>query len=125
MICSGRIERAHAEAIKQFMEWLQYEKYKQKFCFIYNKADLCSALEKAENISHMCEAFGVDPQNSTKVFFPDSDELRAVNLNLALGFPPDSSYEKTKADSRKLMAVTIAPFPESRIPVDKSICNIL
>ena len=34
IVCSGQIEGAHVKAIQQFMGWLSYEKYKQKFVLL-------------------------------------------------------------------------------------------
>jgi hypothetical protein len=67
IICSGRIEGAHVEAIQQFMRWLSYEKYKQKFVLIHNKSDGLSEAEKLENISYMVDVLKGDPSAKSEV----------------------------------------------------------
>ena len=50
IVCSGRIETHHVQAVRQFMKWLQYKNHRNQFIFIYNKADHCDSEEqKVEN----------------------------------------------------------------------------
>ena len=65
IVCSGRIEGAHVEAIQQFMGWLSYEKYKQKFVLIHNKSDGLSEAEKLVNIAYMVNELKGDPDSKS------------------------------------------------------------
>ena len=59
VVCSGRVESHHVQAISQFMKWLHYKKHRNQFVFVYNKADHCdSEEEKAENVTGMLELLG-------------------------------------------------------------------
>ena len=124
IICSGRIEGAHVEAIKQFMDWLSYVQYKKKFVLIYNKSDGLSEAEKLENIAYMVNELKGDPL--CKTTFWENNEKVEVALNLPIGFPKGAAYLDVKKDHTKLIRATLTPFPEMRIPVDKnSLCTIL
>ena len=59
VVCSGRIEGQHAQAVQQFMKWLKYKKHRNQFVFVYNKADHCDGEEeKMENVKGMLELLG-------------------------------------------------------------------
>ena len=124
IICSGRIEGAHVEAIKQFMSWLSFEKYKQKFVFIHNKSEGFSEAEKLENIAYMVNTMKGDPSSHSYKLQPNGDKIR-ISLNLPLGFPKGAAFSDVEKDHKKLIRATLAQFPEQRIPVDKSSCTIL
>ena len=126
IVCSGRIEGAHVEAIKQFMKWLQFEKYKKKFVFIYNKSDGLSEAEKENNLAYMCNELGADPNVDTFTY-DASGNLKTWKLSLALGFPPNAEYQTIKDDFITLQMAVGTPYPRQRIPVDKAskICTIL
>ena len=124
IVCSGRIERPHVEAIKQFMRWLSYSEYKDNFVLIYNKSDLLSAQRKMENLASMCSQFRVPMtgQINKRV----GSEWHTVKTSIALGFPPNANYATVKDDRDSLMlAVTVPRDDEVRIPVDRSKCTIL
>lgn len=124
IVCSGRIEGAHVEAIKQFMIWLSFEKYKLKFCFIYNKSDGLSEEEKMENLSHMMNELGAD--NRAATFFHELDgSISSINLNINLGFPKKATYSEVAEYHETLTRVTLAQMPKKRIPVNESSCTIL
>ena len=124
IICSGRIEGAHVEAIKQFMDWLSYVQYKKKFVLIYNKSDGLSEAEKLENIAYMVNVLKGDPSAKTVNQRPNG-EMVEVKMNLPIGFPKGAPYSDVKKDYVKLIDATLAQFPKMRIPVDKSSCTIL
>ena len=126
IVCSGRIEGAHVEAIKQFMKWLQFERYKQKFVFIYNKSDGLSEAEKENNLAYMCNELGADPTAKTWTY-DASGNRNDWKLSLSLGFPPNAKYETIKEDYICLQKAVSAQFPRQRIPVDKAsqYCMIL
>ena len=124
IICSGRIEGAHVEAIQQFMGWLSYEKYKQKFVLIYNKSDGLSESEKLENIAYMVNELKGDPSCKSTVMQANGD-VTDTNMNLPIGFPKGAAYPDVEEDHNKLINATLPQFPEMRITVDKSSCTIL
>lgn len=55
VMCSGRVEKLHADAAKQVMNWLKYSEYVFNFTFIYGKADLVPEDEREANLALMCE----------------------------------------------------------------------
>ena len=126
VVCSGRIEREHVEAIKQFMNWLSFKDYKKNFAFIYNKSDGLTEAEKFQNLSYMCDVFDVDQSNSVRATTEKSGGNFSVSLNMALGFPPNAEFESVQEDWYKLgNAVTLPRTNPIRIPVSKSSCTIL
>ena len=107
------------------MKWLQFEKYKQKFVFIYNKSDGLSEAEKENNLAYMCNVLGADPTTQT-LSYDASNILVDMKLSLSLGFPPNAKYESIKEDFICLQNAVATPIPRKRIPVDKaSQCIIL
>ena len=127
IVCSNRIERDHATAIKQFMGWLQYEQYKSNFVFIYNKADGLTEGEKKQNILAMTEILEASLTEGT---VKSSNETRAqkVKMNLALGFPPNATYSDIENDHTLLfdaLTLDVSLKGQSRIPVSESMCSIL
>lgn len=128
IVCSGRIETQHVEAIKQFMDWLQYKKYKQKFSFIYNKTDGQTEDKKNANLQVMCEKLGVDTSQNVSVKVTEDGNLQAYNMTIAVGFPPKSRLTDVKCDIEKLNRATLTNrHPTVRIPVKASEteCTIL
>ena len=126
VVCSGRIQNTHIEAIKQFMKWLKYTQHKNKFAFIYSKCDGQTEHKKSINLLTMCEKLGVDTsKNVVKLFNPDGTK-DLVNMNCAIGFPPNASYEQVEKDLHTLVFAALSYSTKSRIPVTReSTCNIL
>ena len=134
IICAGRIENVQVSAIKDCMKWLQFDQYREKFSFIYNKSELLTEMEKIKNLTYMCDKLDADltTRFSRKT---RSGAPKQTKLNHALGFPRDaegrhSEYtEKTKENLETLMAITLAnPKPERITLHTKSIgegCKIL
>ena len=88
VVCSGRIEGHHAQAIGQFMKWLEYKKHRNQFVFVYNKADHCdSEEEKLENVAGMLELLGA--KQVTRTLTDDlADGLQSkVVSGIHTGFP--------------------------------------
>ena len=132
VVCSGRIEKCHVNAIKQFMGWLQYEKYKENFVFIYNKSDGHSPQDKTQNLLMMTEMLGAKTTEGKNVQAWNASGngfvTRKFKKMMALGFPPGASYDDISSDYELLNeAVPLATSQEkkSRIPVDESSCTIL
>ena len=122
IVCAGRIERPHVDAIKQFMDWLQFKEYKKNFVLIYNKSDLLTEAEKMENLVMMCNKFGVPTLNSLSRL--KNGKWHSVKMNLAIGFPENATYESVKEDHEALYSAVVTNV-KNRIPVDKRSCTIL
>ena len=125
IVCSGRIENHHAQAIKQFMKWLQYDKNKKRFCFIYNKSDMLTEGEKVTCLLKMCEMLGADTTDDA-VIWMEGDQKRVFKQNLNLGFPPMAEYKQIETDMNKLTRAAFAhETRHPRIHLEKSLCSIL
>ena len=130
VVCSGRIQQTHVEAIKQFMKWLKYTEHKNKFAFIYNKCDGQTERKKSTNLLTMCEKLGVDTsKNVVRLVNPDGTK-EDVNMNCAIGFSPDASYESVEKDLHTLVFAALSrsvnPEFKERIPVSReNLCTIL
>eukprot|EP00092_Neocalanus_flemingeri_P036942 GFUD01040216.1.p1 GENE.GFUD01040216.1~~GFUD01040216.1.p1 ORF type:complete len:429 (-),score=69.60 GFUD01040216.1:11-1297(-) len=122
IVCAGRIEGPHVQAIRQFMTWLQFSKYKENFVLVYNKSDLLSEQQKMENLLTMCSKFGVPMMNTYHSV--ENGRNLAIHMNLALGFPSNAPYEEVKKDHVSLVDAMTVPVMK-RIPVDKTRCIIL
>jgi len=127
IVCAGRIEKQHADMIKQFMKWLQYSKYKKRFCFIYNKSDLLSEGEKTRNLLSMCEMLGADPKDDGYLYDNGKGQKVQVKHTVNLGFPtPPILTDEVEKDVRRLSYLVSADLEdEPRIEISKSSCIIL
>jgi len=124
VVCSGRIEAAHARAIKRFLSWLKYSQYKDKFMFIYNKAEGLTKEEKAFNMLQMCELLGVDGASEIGVR-RDNAAIKMRNV-MATGFPPGADYETIEEDLETLkLGIACLGNTKPRIPVEEKTCFIL
>jgi len=120
VVCAGRIESNHVAAIKDFMKWLKYDQYKGNFVFIYNKCDGQTQAKKELNLQTMCNKLGVDTSmNVCKLDNADGTK-QDVNMNFAIGFPPDADYERVKDDLHTLVQGILTPNNlEKRIKIDR------
>ena len=127
VVCSGRIESNHVQAIQQFLKWLRYKKNRSQFVFVYNKADHCdSEEEKQENVVGMMELLGA--KQVTRTVTDDLQEGREseVRACISTGFPKKATYEEVAEDYAKLwMAATYDDKKYDRIQVSKDSCSIL
>jgi hypothetical protein len=89
IVCAGRIEKEHQNAVKQFTKWPQYEKYKPNFVFIYNKCESDDSATKEVNLLNMCEFFGAEMsvQEEQAGMSYAQPQAEAVSLNSWLVFP--------------------------------------
>ena len=127
VVCSGRLESNHVQAIKQFMKWLQYKKNKNQFIFIYNKSDHCDHEEQiAENVTGMIELLGAKQITRTVTDNLDEGNQNEVKACISTGFPKKVPYPSIQEDYNKLWrAVTYDDKKYGRIPVSKESCTIL
>ena len=125
IVCSGRIENHHAAAIKQFMQWLQYDKNKKRFCFIYNKSDMLTEGEKVSCLLQMCEMLGADTADDDLIWM-EGDQKLFIKQNINLGFPPIAEFKQVETDMYKLIRAAFAyDTVTPRIQLEKSLCTIL
>eukprot|EP00928_Gymnodinium_smaydae_P061697 TRINITY_DN45727_c0_g1_i1.p1 TRINITY_DN45727_c0_g1~~TRINITY_DN45727_c0_g1_i1.p1 ORF type:complete len:437 (-),score=55.83 TRINITY_DN45727_c0_g1_i1:136-1446(-) len=133
MVCSGRLEKTQEQAMKRIMAWLQYDKHVFNFSFVYSKADSLTDEEKEQNLATVCNRLGahihtlkVDPQlaPSARLRKPGTRAVNAVDLAVAVGFPPSVSYSEVEEDHHRLMDVMFTPAI-TRIRVDESTCSLL
>ena len=108
--------------IKQCMKWLSFANHKDNFFFIYNKSEELDENEKIENLSYMCDVLGADVTNT--VVCNKSDQQYQIKMCHALGFPRNATFQDVKEDREKLVNSTLMHFPEDRIEIQKSSCNI-
>jgi len=150
IVCSGRIERGHQEAIHQFMKWLNFEQYAANFTFIYNKADTVDEEEREQNLFQMCKLLktgdhvrscreSILPSNTVGdvprvgvdgAGLPTGRQRQLCN-RYALGFPPRAAYADVSSDFDALLNSTMAPIEPmesseyQRIPLSEEACAIL
>ena len=127
IVCSDRVQNTHTEAIKQFMNWLKYNEYKENFAFIYNKSDrIETEAERNQSLLTMCRVLGVDTSRHVVNIRTADGLTRSVNTCLHLGFPPNSSVEMVTSELNQLLgAVSVLPNPNRRIYLHESSCTIL
>jgi len=113
IICSGRIERSTADAIRQYMTWMEYQTHKKNFVFIYNKCDDMSDAEREESLLAMCELLQADMEVEDIVNNPDGSK-RTKKYVLATAFPPHAEYTDVKEDLNAIKE-TIFAKPDTRI----------
>lgn len=127
IVCSGRIEKQHADMIKKFMTWLQYNKNKKRFCFIYNKSDQLTEQEKVENLLSMCEMLGADPRDDGYWRYSGKGQKIQMKHTVNMGFPPRSPFtddvRKNMDNLGDLVCANVPDYP--RIEISKSSCTIL
>ena len=124
IVCSGRIESQQAEAIRQFLDWLKYDKYKNHFVFLYNKCESLTEAEKTCNLLTMCQMLKVDPTIKFMTTNAKGPKLSKETAR-SVAFPPNADYSQVKDDLNYLTSVAMMMPTEERIVVDKRFCNIL
>jgi hypothetical protein len=127
IVCSGRIESNHVQAIKQFMKWLKYKKYRNQFVFIYNKADHCDGEEqREENVIGMSELLGAKQITRTVTDDLKEGQQSQVQACFSTGFPKRVPYCHIEEDYNKLWrSITYDDKKYERIPMSKESCSIL
>ena len=129
-MCSGRMEKAHADSIKAFLGWLNFDWHRDKFVFVLNKSDLLSDTDKQHNLAGMLEKFGVNADQRVNWVNVDKT-VDSVRMNMALGFPPDAKFSDVDTEYISLTKAVLygtGSFLDAgnkRIAVNKSSCNIL
>ena len=122
IICSGRIERTTADAIKQYMSWMEYQTHKKNFVFIYNKCDDMTEADKEESLLAMCELLQADMEVEDIVDNPDGSR-RTRKYVLATAFPPRAEYSDVEEDLNTIKE-TIFARPKTRIMLKARNSNV-
>ena len=133
IVCSGRVEICHQEAMKNFMRWLKYKEYKRNFTFIYNKCDMIEEDKRLDNLNDACGMLGIDASNTIK-----NENIRPTELAFTSGMPPNSKFEDIKDNLLRLQESVLVPTYEEnngfnhpddgtvqRIPLNSDQCIIL
>ena len=108
-VCSGSLQKDHTECIKEFMDFFQYKKYKEKFAFIYNKCDGLTDLEKQSSLNEVCELLGI---GSAAQLVTGVEGTHRIN---ALGFRLGAEFEEIKNEREKLMKLILHAVPKKHI----------
>eukprot|EP00092_Neocalanus_flemingeri_P025935 GFUD01028109.1.p1 GENE.GFUD01028109.1~~GFUD01028109.1.p1 ORF type:complete len:521 (+),score=131.24 GFUD01028109.1:141-1703(+) len=116
IVCSGRIERAHKEAVKNIMNWLDYEHNKENFVFLYNKSDSDSEDTRQQNLVTMCEKFDISIEQTVNIQTPNGSSL-PVKCVQALGLKPGLELSEVASDLMNFRRILISE-PTSRINVN-------
>jgi len=130
VVVSGRLEQQHIKSIKQVMKWLNFEKHAINFHFVYNKADLIqSQATVMQNVAFMAQQLETGSHSVYLLEDDASQRRRRYPRNLALGVPPDASFDQATGLMETLVTPLLAiPFDGSkrlRVPVSTSQCSIL
>ena len=123
IVCAGRIEKDHKNAVKQFTKWLQYENHKQNFVFIYNKCEEDDLAAREINMLQMCEDFGADM--SVQEEHPLYTKIKKPIL--ALGLKPGLELNEVKSDLIKFRELVLSePTSKIEVPLDSpQLCIVL
>jgi len=127
IVCSGRMEKAHADSIRALLGWLKFKQNRNKFVFILNKSDLLSEVDKQHNLAAMLDRFDVNTEQRYTWTHEDGS-VDSMKMNLALGLSPDAKFADVEHDHRSLTKAVLMGSESDqykRIAVDKSSCNIL
>ena len=89
-----------------------------------SKCDGLTEAEKLTNLSYMCDQLNAPTKSQTR-WRSENGQVRQIQTNLALGFPRDAQLSQVEKDLNKLVEATLAVYPEQRIPINMSACNIL
>ncbi|CAK0884335.1 unnamed protein product [Prorocentrum cordatum] len=124
IVCAGRIEDEQSQAIKNFMEWLDYQHYKSQFIFIYNKSENLTPAERTECLGEMCDLLGAD-SNFGAIEDVAGEQVR-LNYTISTAFPAHFRLEQIGDDLRNLYNAAFYIRKDHRaIEVQEASCRIL
>eukprot|EP00435_Cladocopium_sp_Y103_P017171 s620_g4.t1 len=137
VICAGRIETNHTEAIGRIIDWLRFSSYECQFTFIYNKVDQMEIPEREPSAKAMLALLGVEstmlargtPRNGDRVRFPLGAPMcempPQIPKCIMTGFPK-AEFEVLRSDlAMAVDSIFAAPKEGQRIPVHESWSSIL
>eukprot|EP00092_Neocalanus_flemingeri_P010674 GFUD01011498.1.p1 GENE.GFUD01011498.1~~GFUD01011498.1.p1 ORF type:complete len:524 (+),score=119.24 GFUD01011498.1:69-1640(+) len=114
IVCSGRIEKPKADAIKLFLNWMNYPKYKDNFVFVYSKSDDMSEADKELSLVILSELLDVDINVEHFILDPHTGAQKSVKLFQAASFPPNAEFSVIERDL-ELLKTAIFTQPRTRI----------
>ena len=127
ILCYGRIQKAHVTELKKMLKWLEYEKHKENFVFLYNKADQVKEIkDRNKNLLQMCALLGVDPDITVNL----GEGHSTSPLARYVSFPPNAQQKTVAQDLEYLKRVALGKHTVDKIeqPVSSFFsfkCNIL
>jgi hypothetical protein len=131
VVVSGRLQKEHQDSIKQILSWLGYDpkatrgpSFSESVFFIYTKCDGQTEEKKQQNLLRVCDLLGAESSNTMGFKSPDGTTHFVQNA-LAVGFPPQASFDAIKDDYDKLMFATFDIPTAPPIAMRKSMCTIL
>ena len=132
VVTAGRIERIHAESIKQIMKWTNFHAThnrnpRSRFNFIYNKTDASNLTEEGiqQNVLGMSTTLGTQMEALHFVDDEHNNDILTIPLNMPLGIPPDADFETTQAALEPVVLTMKARIEGPRIDVNTQACVIL
>jgi GTP-binding protein EngB required for normal cell division len=124
VVVSGRIERAHAESIKQIMKLMNFQDNQSNFCFVYNKADtIYDQATLQRNIITMSDELG----SGWGCWRPHHAPNTTIDVNISVGVPPGASPNEVDSCMEELKQNMFTPIEVgggvvNRITVNPSSC---
>jgi len=150
VMCSGRVERIHADCAKKIMQWLKYTEYRLNFIFMYAKADLVPEHMRETNLGIMCDMLETGHRSSSQVVVRQkhmpsivrsqgqlTNEMMThhIDTKICYGINPGAAFEDVKEELDRVLDVLFLPYMpklrdtsirfQKRIPVQESWCSIL
>lgn len=139
IVCAGRLEPSHAQAIREFLAWLKYSQNEGNFGLIYTKCEDLEPEQRYTSICTICKELGITTSyqrwwDNPTWQMPSSvmknrdvkEQVSVVPYNISVGFPPSSPYSEIEDDFLAALDVVFTP-PQEPMAVDMEagICNIL
>ena len=111
------------------MKWLNYKDNKEKFVFVYNKADTLTLESKMNSLVDMCSIFDADP-NHIKRRWTTGGEKEVVKIKFTMDFPAGAAFAQVKEDWKDFLLAGLCPNvpgpkENEKITVNKNTCTIL
>ena len=125
ILVSGRIEKAHADSIRQILDWLKFYNLSQdergNYLFVYNRADQQNTPAEVQlSVAGMITQLKTGNSSTNMVL----EKKKRFLCNRSLGIPLTASAEETRTAINSLKL--LQPRLNGRIEVEpKSMCTIL
>lgn len=126
VVCAGRMSNESKQSTKNILRWLNYNRRKSQFVFIYSKCENLDEGEKLKCLGQMCDALEVDGRFSFELQSLCAGQHKYIQNVSTMGFPRRAKLDDVKDDLQRLND-TVLLFNEEHQPmyVDESWCSIL